>query len=130
MTGATAGAASRFAGIATSETRAKCSAISGAVARLAASVTAAASASGRGSRRAGAESRRRGTARRIARTAAKDICQPGSRAARGSRASVAAAARPSAYQREAGRPAIAATIPAAPMIPARWIAGPAPASGT
>src|SRR3712207_6853459 len=42
-------------------------------------------------------------------------------AASGLRTSVAAAARPSAYQRDAGRPASAATRPATPITPARWI---------
>ena len=71
-----------------------------------------------------------GTSASIATTAAKLSCQPGSSAARGLRASVTAAASSSAYQREAGRPASAATRPATPMTAARWIDGPPPASGT
>ena len=51
-------------------------------------------------------------------------------AIRGLHRSVAAAASSSAYQRDAGRPAIAATVVAAPITPARWIDGPPPASGT
>jgi hypothetical protein len=66
----------------------------------------------------------------IAATAANDSCQPGSPAARGLTPSVTAAASSSAYHRDAGRPASAATIAATPMTPARWIEGPAPASGT
>ena len=66
----------------------------------------------------------------MASTAANESCQPGSPAARGLSKSVSAAASRTAYQRDAGRPARAATSPAPPMIPARWIDGPAPASGT
>ncbi len=40
------------------------------------------------------------------------------------------AARNSAYQREAGRDSVIAATPAAPITPARWSDGPAPASGT
>jgi hypothetical protein len=43
---------------------------------------------------------------------------------------VIAAASSSAYQRELGRLSSAAAIPAAPITPARWIDGPAPATGT
>ena len=50
--------------------------------------------------------------------------------ARGSSASVTTAASRSAYQRELGLPASAATSPAAPIAPARWIDGPAPVTGT
>ena len=131
ITGATAGAATRLAGSEASETCSKCSAISGAVASVAAAVTAIASASRPGQPRA---AQRLAPARARARagppTAAKESCQPGSPDARGLTASVTAAARPSAYQRDAGRPASAATSPAAPMTPARWIDGPPPASGT
>jgi hypothetical protein len=67
---------------------------------------------------------------RIPATAAKDSCQPGSVHARGFQASVAAAAKSSAYEREAGREAAIATIPAIPITPARCSDGPAPASGT
>ena len=44
--------------------------------------------------------------------------------------SVAAAASNRAYQRDAGRDSVIAAMPAAPMTPARWSEGPAPASGT
>ena len=57
-------------------------------------------------------------------TAAKLSCQPTSPAARGSRPRVTAAASRSTYQRDRGRSASAATIPAAPITPARWIDGP------
>ncbi len=50
--------------------------------------------------------------------------------ARGSMARVTAAASPSAYQRAVGRLASAATMPATPITPARWIDAPAPATGT
>ena len=63
-------------------------------------------------------------------TAANESCQPGSSHARGFKASVVAAARSSAYQRDAGRDSVIAAMPAAPMTPARWSEGPAPASGT
>ncbi len=63
-------------------------------------------------------------------TAANESCQPGSPATRGFTASVAAAANSTAYEREAGRPASEAASPAAPITPARWSDGPAPASGT
>ena len=63
-------------------------------------------------------------------TAANESCQPGSPDASGLSVSVTAAARPSAYQRDDGRPASAATSPAIPITPARWIDGPPPASGT
>ena len=130
MTGATAGAASTLTGSDTSDRRSKCSAISGAVPSVAAAVTASASASPRGTRRRRRRALSAGTSASIASTAAKLSCQPGSSAARGLAASVTAAASSSAYQRDAGRPASAATRPATPMTPARWIDGPAPASGT
>ena len=63
-------------------------------------------------------------------TAAKLSCQPTSAAARGSTARVAQAASASAYQRERGRSASAATTAAAPITPARWIDGPAPVTQT
>ena len=63
-------------------------------------------------------------------TAAKLSRQPTSPLARGLIASVTKAASRIAYQRERGRPARAATIPAAPITPARWIEGPAPVTGT
>ena len=72
----------------------------------------------------------RGTSAIRPATAANESCQPGSAAAYGLSASVTAAASPSAYQRDAGRPASAAASPAIPITPARWIDGPAPASGT
>ena len=50
--------------------------------------------------------------------------------ARGSIASVTAAARPSAYHLADGLLASAATTPATPITPARWIEAPAPATGT
>ena len=130
ITGATAGAAARFAGSEASETCSKCSAISGAVAIVAAAVTAAASASGPGTRARRSASRHRGASASSPATAANDSCHPGSPDARGLSASVATAASPSAYQRDAGRPASAATSPAQPITPARWIDGPPPASGT
>ena len=129
ITGAIAAAASRFAGSAASETVPKCIAISGAVPRVAATVMAATSATGPGTRRASA-SRSGGAIASSAPTAANESCHPGSPAARGLRISVTAAARPSAYQRCVGPPARAATSPAAPITPARWIDGPAPVSGT
>ncbi len=97
---------------------------------VAASVIATASATGTGVPRRTSPARRPGASASRPMTAANESCQPGSPAARGLRASVPAAASPSAYQRDAGRPASAATSPAAPMIPARWIDGPPPASGT
>ena len=129
MIGATAGAASRFAGSEASETCSKWKASSGAVPIVAATVIAAASATGSGMCRASAP-RSGGASSSSANTAANDSCQPGSDAARGFSASVTAPASPSAYQRDAGRPARAATSPAAPITPARWIDGPPPASGT
>ncbi len=129
ITGAIAGAASRFAGNEASDTCWKYSAISGAVPSVAATVTAAASATGRGIRR-WKTSRNGGAPTSSAATAAKDSCHPGSAAVRGLIASVTAAASNSAYQRRAGRPASAATRPATPITPARWIEGPPPASGT
>ena len=62
-------------------------------------------------------------------TAANESCQPGSAHARGFQASVAAAASSRAYEREAGREAAIAAIPASPITPARCKEGPAPASG-
>ena len=129
ITGAIAAAASRLAGRAASDTCWKCSAISGAVPTVAAIVMAATSATGSGIRRASTP-RSGGASASSATTAANESCQPGSPTARGFSASVTAAASPSAYQRCAGRPASAATRPAAPITPARWIDGPAPVSGT
>ena len=63
-------------------------------------------------------------------TAQKESCQPMSAVALGLIAKVTAAARPSAYHRAAGRLARAATTPAMPMTPARWMDAPAPATGT
>ena len=129
ITGAIAGAASRFAGSAASDTCWKCSAISGAVPSVAAVVIAATSATGPGMRRANAA--RSGCApASSAATATNDNCHPGSSGARGFSASVTAAASSSAYQRCPGRPAKAATSPAIPITPARWIEGPAPVNGT
>ena len=104
-------------------------AISGAVATVAATVIATPSASGRGS--AGERpAQQAAPATRIPTTAANESCQPGSPHARGLSASVTAAASSSAYQRDAGRAAASATSAAAPITPARWSDGPAPASGT
>ena len=69
-------------------------------------------------------------ASRMPATATNESCQPGSPQARGFRASVAAAASSSAYQRDDGRESVIAAIPAAPITPARCSDGPAPASGT
>ena len=129
MIGATAGAASRLAGSDASDTCSKWNASSGAVPTVAATVIAAASATGPGITRSNT-TRSGGHSTSSATTAANDSCQPGSDEARGLSASVTAAARPIAYQRDAGRPASAATSPAAPITPARWIDGPPPASGT
>ena len=129
ITGAIAAAARRLAGRAASETCSKCIAISGAVPIVAATVIAATSATGPGTARASTP-RSGGPSASSATTAANDSCQPGSPATRGLSASVTAAASPSAYQRCDGRPASAATRPAAPITPARWIDGPAPVSGT
>ncbi len=63
-------------------------------------------------------------------TAAKLSCHAGSRHAAGSSVRVTTAARSRACQRAAGRAASVATTAAAPITPARWIDGPAPASGT
>ena len=104
--------------------------MSGAVPIVAATVSAVASASAAGRRRRRMRSAIGAASSMIATTAAKLSCHPGSSAARGLSASVTAAARSSAYQRDAGRPAIVAATPAAPMTPARWIDGPPPASGT
>ena len=129
ITGAIAGAASRFAGSEASETSPKWSAISGAVPAVAAIVIAAASATGSGILRSSAE--RNGAApTSSATTAANESCHPGSPAARGLSTSVSAAASSNAYQRRDGRPARAATRPATPITPARWIDGPAPVNGT
>ena len=57
-------------------------------------------------------------------TAAKLSCQPTSCHARGSSPSVTAHAISSPYQRDAGRPASAASVPAMPIAPARTIDGP------
>ena len=130
MTGATAGAASTFAGSEMSDRRSKCSAMSGAVPSVAAAVIAIASASPCGTPAAPSRVRSAGTSASSETTAAKLSCQPASAAARGFHASVSAAASSSAYQRDAGRPASAAISPAAPITAARWIDGPAPASGT
>ncbi len=119
-----------MAGSEASETCSKWKAISGAVATVAAAVTAAASATGPGSPARRSPSRQRGTSASRPTTAANDSCHPGSPDTRGLSASVAAAASPSAYHRDAGRPASAATSPAPPITPARWIDGPPPASGT
>jgi hypothetical protein len=130
MIGATAGAARTLAGSETSETDSKCSAMSGAVPSVAVAVTTTASASGPGTRRATSAARHRWCRARIAMTAAKLSCQPTSSTARGLSTSVTAAASSTAYHRAAGRLASAATSVAAPMTPARWIDGPAPAIGT
>ena len=131
ISGGTAGAATRFAGSETTETSSKWNASSGPVASVAAVVIGEDLGDRAGDppalrgRRASA-----GASASSPATAAKESCHPGSPAAAGFIASVTAAASPSAYQREAGRPASAATSPATPMTPARWIDGPAPASGT
>ena len=113
ITGASAGTATRFAGSETTETVPKWSAISGAVASVAEIVSAAASASARRQpprvRPGEQPPRAERSTGRIPATAAKLSCQPMSPAARGSSASVTQAASSSAYQRERGRPASAAT---------------------
>ena len=144
MAGATAGSARRFATSPATGTAPKWNATTGAVAIVAASVIAIASAMPRTS----APARGFGGCRsssvpapvstrpsgrpivRIPATATKDSCHPGSAPARGFRARVAAAASSSAYQRDAGRDSVIAAMPAMPMTPARWSEGPAPASGT
>jgi len=130
ITGAIAGAASRLAGSETAENCSKWKASRGAVPSVAAKAIATASATGAGTRRRRSRALRGAVANAIETTAAKLSCQPGSPLARGLSSSVAAAASSNAYQREAGRPASAATVVAAPITPARWIDGPAPASGT
>ena len=133
ITGASATTASRFAGSVTTEKVPNTNAISGAVATVAAIVSAAPSASARRARPGlgPASSRASGPdSRRIPTTAAKLSCQPTSAAARGSIARVIAAASSSTYQRDRGRSTSAATIPAAPIAPARWIEGPAPVTTT
>ena len=67
---------------------------------------------------------------RIPVTAAKLSCQLTSPAERGFSRSVTATASSSAYQRHRGLSASIATTPAAPMIPALWMDGPAPVTGT
>ncbi len=92
------------------------------MASVAETVSAAASATARRSRRGSGppSSRAIGAENRmIPATAAKLSCQPMSPAARGSSARVTQAASASAYQRDRGRLASAATIPAAPITPAR-----------
>ena len=120
-----------------SEATPKSAAIRGAVARVAAIVTAAPSATARrqpwtSTRPPSASSASRTGAANsmIPTTAAKLSCQPGSPVARGLIASVTAAASRAAYQRERGRPASAATTPAAPITPARRIDGEAPVTAT
>ena len=137
--GAMAGSANRFAGSAAIDTAPKWCANRGAVARVAAIVTPAPSARARRAADGGSDpslllSRIRSLIRaantRMPVTAAKLSCQLGSPADRGLSARVSVAARRSAYHRHRGRPARAAITPAAPMMPARWIEGPAPATGT
>ena len=94
--GATAAAASTFAGSDTSDSRSKWKAIRGAVPTVAAAVTANASATGPGTRRSRRRSASGLAANAMATTAAKLSCQPGSPAARGLSNSVAAAASRSA----------------------------------
>ena len=130
ITGATAGAASTFAGSETSDVRSNWTAISGAVPIVAATVNAIASANPAGTRRRRSAAPSGPASTMIAATAAKLSCHPASSTARGLSPSVTAAARMRAYAREAGRPASVAATPAAPMTPARWIDGPPPASGT
>ena len=130
VTGATAGAARRFAGSATSDTVPKTAAPTGAVPSVAAQVTAPASATARGTPRRTSTPLIRAASTVIAVTAAKLSCQPGSSRAAGSSASVTAAASSSACQRAAGRDASVATTAAAPITPARWIDAPEPATGT
>ena len=128
ITSGIAGRAARFAGSAASDTRSKWKAISGAVAIVAATVSAAPMRSGSGSPRIAAARGRAST--KMPATAAKLSCHPTSCQARGSHARVSAAASRSAYQRDAGRPANAATTAAIPITPARRIEGPAPVTGT
>ena len=132
IAGATAGRATRFAGIAVSETVPKWWAARGAVARVAARVIAAPSARARRTPvPSGARRRISGGARTSSpATAQNESCQPMSAVARGSIARVAAAARPSAYHLAVGLLASDATTPAMPITPARWIEAPAPATGT
>jgi hypothetical protein len=134
IAGATAGAARMFAGSAAGENWSKAAAISGAVATVAATVTATASANARRAdpRTASPEISEisRLAQSMIPITAAKLSCQPTSPSAPGFTARVRHAASSTAYQRERGRSASAATSPAAPITPARWIDGPAPVTGT
>jgi hypothetical protein len=128
MVTATAGMATTLAGRPESETVSKWWASSGAVPIVAATVSAMPSASGPGRPESALRIRR--PMARIEITAANESCHPGSAATRGLSASVAAAASRSAYHRDEGLPAPMATSPAAPITPARWSDGPAPASGT
>ena len=134
IAGATAGRAIRFAASDPAETVPKWWAISGAVATVAAMLIAVPSARARrgvpGPWPPSSSDARRLVQRKMPTTAAKLSCQPISAQARGSSARVTTAASRSAYQRELGLPARAATSPAAPIAPARWIEGPAPVTGT
>ncbi len=110
IAGATAGSASTLASRVVVETVSKWKAISGAVASVAAIVTARPSASARAQRARPRAARRSPAASgaassRMPSTAAKLSCQPTSAATPGSTASVAPSASASAYSREARRPA-------------------------
>jgi hypothetical protein len=134
IAGATAGSASRLASSVVIEIASKWKAISGAVASVAAVVIAAPSASARRQPeapiRAVIASRSGEASRRMPSTAAKLSCQPTLPAMPGSSANIATAAKARANRREPRRPARVATRLSAPIAAARWIDGPAPASGT
>ena len=129
ITGATAGSAARFAGSAASEARPKWNAIRGAVASVAATVSAAPLRSGSGSRRQRPPQRpreredadHRGEAQLPADVLPRARVQR--RASRRTRAAARTSARP-------GGPRAPRACPAMPIAPARTIDGPAPVSGT
>ena len=120
MAGATAGSASRLAGRPASGTDPKWCASSGAVASVAATVIAhrrrrqprraGSAAAAAAARRASDGSAPEGAPTRGPGDRGEGSCHPGSAAARGFQASVAAAASSSAYQRDAGREAAIAAI--------------------
>ena len=132
IAGATAGSASRFAARVVVETAPKWKAIRGAVASVAEIVSAAPSASVPAMPRDRSAPRsppqRRGESR-IPTTAAKLSCQPTSARSRLERERDDRRHRQPVEARGAAPGRVARTV-SAPITPARWIEGPAPASGT
>ena len=130
VAGATAGSASRLAGIETRLTDPLIAAMTGAVATVAAAGTASASATPGGTRRLRSQAAQPGASRISPAVASTDNAKPGSRASGGERKTSTSTAAPSAGNADRGRPDASASSAIAPITAARSTLGEGRASTT